>query len=159
MKLLGVLFSVFIISLVITKIIQGDYNYLLSGNIAMSVFLFITGIAHFKLQNGMLMMMPSLLPYKKGVVYLTGFIEIAAAAGLIIPKIRELIGWLLIVFLLCMLPANYLAAKRKVNLYKADYTGPGMSYFLYQRVPMQIILIAWVYYFSIHLQSGFLWIQ
>lgn len=65
----------------------------------MSVMLIFTAIAHFAFTKGMSMMVPSFIPYKTEIVYVTGVIEIAAAIGLFIPSLRVTTGWFLIVFL------------------------------------------------------------
>ena len=151
MKLLSVLFGASVFALIGAKIFQGDWNFLLSGNIAMAVFIIFTGVSHFKFQKGMAMMIPELFPAKMFLVYFTGFLEIAAGIGLLIPSLREITAIFLIIFFVCILPANYKASKENLNIYKADFTGPGMDYFWKQRLPMQIILIAWTFYFGIYL--------
>lgn len=151
MKLLTILFATFILSLLGTKIFQGDWNFLFSGNLGMAVFIIFTGFAHFKFQKGMAMMIPDFIPAKMFLVYFTGLIEIAAGVGLMIPSVRELTAILLIIFLILVFLANINSSKKKVNLFKADYSGPGMSYLYKERLPMQIILIAWTWFFGIYL--------
>ena len=151
MKLLSVLFGAFAIALIGTKIFQGEWNFLLSGNIAMAVFIIFTGISHFKFQKGMAMMIPDVFPAKMFLVYLTGFLEIAAGIGLLIPSLREITAILLIVFYVIILSANYKSSKQNINIFKADFSGPGMNYLWKERLPMQIILIAWTYFFGIYL--------
>jgi uncharacterized membrane protein len=98
MKPLIVLLFTYLISLLATRMITGDYNFLLSGNIAMSVMLLFTAIGHFKYTKGMTLMMPAFIPYKKELVYFTGLVEIAAAIGLLISDLRHLTSVLLIIF-------------------------------------------------------------
>lgn len=152
MKLLIILFATFALALLGTKVFQGNWNLLFSGNLGMAVFIIFTGFAHFKFQKGMAMMIPDFIPAKMFWVYLTGIIEIAAGIGLMIPSIREITSILLIIFYVLVFLANINSSKKKVNLFKADYTGPGMSYLFKERLPMQIILIAWTLYFGIYLQ-------
>lgn len=151
MKLLTILFATFILALLGTKIFQGDWNFLFSGNLGMAVFIIFTGLAHFKFQKGMAMMIPDFIPGKLFWVYFTGIIEIAAGIGLMIPSIRELTAFLLLIFYVLVFVANIRSSKKKVNIFKADYTGPGMGYLYKERIPMQIILIAWTWYFGIYL--------
>jgi len=151
MKLLTILFATFILALLGTKIFQGDWNFLFSGNLGMAVFIIFTGLAHFKFQKGMAMMIPDFILGKLFWVYFTGIIEIAAGIGLMIPSIRELTAFLLLVFYVLVFIANIRSSKKKVNIFKADYTGPGMGYLYKERIPMQIILIAWTWYFGIYL--------
>ncbi|WP_407481664.1 DoxX family protein [Elizabethkingia meningoseptica] len=152
MKLLSILFGVFILALIGTKLIQGEWNWLFSGNLGMCVFIIFTGFSHFKFQKGMAMMIPDFIPFKMFWVYFTGILEIAAGIGLMIPAIREITAILLIVFYVLVFMANVNSSKKNINIFKADYTGPGMKYLYKERVLMQIILIAWTWYFGIFLQ-------
>ncbi|WP_426278467.1 hypothetical protein ACN9MN_03895 [Chryseobacterium sp. S-02] len=151
MKLLVILFATFILALLGTKIFQGSWNFLFSGNLAMAVFIIFTGLSHFKFQKGMAMMIPDFIPAKMFWVYATGIIEIGAGIGLMIPSIREVTAILLIIFYVLVFVANINSSKKKINIFKADYTGPGMDYLYKERIPMQIILIAWTWYFGIYL--------
>lgn len=151
MKLLGILFVTFILALLGTKIFQGSWNFLFSGNLGMAVFIIFTGLSHFKFQKGMAMMIPEFIPAKMFWVYFTGIIEIAAGIGLMIPSIRETTAILLIIFYVLVFVANINSSKKKINIFKADYTGPGMNYLYKERIPMQLILIAWTWYFGIYL--------
>lgn len=151
MKLLVILFGTFILAIVGTMVFQGKPNLLFSGNLAMAVFILFTGFSHFKFQKGMAMMIPDGIPAKMFWVYFTGFLEIAAGIGLMIPDIREMTAILLIIFYILVFVANIKSSKKKINIFKADYTGPGMRYLYTQRIPMQIILIAWTWYFGVYL--------
>lgn len=151
MKLLTILFVTFALALIGTKIFQGNWNLVFSGNLGMAVFILFTGLAHFKFQKGMALMIPEFIPAKLFWVYFTGLIEIAAAIGLIIPSIRELTSILLIIFFVLVFIANIDSSRKKVNLFKADYSGPGMGYLYKERIPMQIILIAWTWFFGSYL--------
>ncbi|WP_267402625.1 MULTISPECIES: hypothetical protein [unclassified Chryseobacterium] len=151
MKLLTILFVTFIIALLGTKIFHGSWNFLFSGNLGMAVFIIFTGLAHFKFQKGMAMMIPDFIPAKIFWVYFTGIIEIGAGIGLMFPSIREITAVLLIIFYILVFVANITSSNKKVNLFKADYSGPGMNYLYKERLPMQIILIAWTWFFGIYL--------
>ncbi|MCF2218608.1 hypothetical protein H9Q08_04755 [Chryseobacterium sp. PS-8] len=151
MKLLTILFTTFILALFSTRIFQEDWNFVFSGNLGMAVFIIFTGFSHFKFQKGMAMMIPDFIPAKLFWVYITGIIEIAAGIGLMIPSIRELTAILLIVFYVLVFIANINSSRKKINIFKADFTGPGMAYLYKERIPMQIILIVWTWYFGIYL--------
>lgn len=148
MKPLIVLLVSFVISLIVLKIINGEMDYALSGRIAMSVMLLFTSIAHFVFTKGMAMMLPPFIPFKIEIVYLTGFIEMVAAIGLLIPRLSEVTGWLLIVFFILLLPANIYAASKQIDYEKASFDGKNLNY-LWFRIPLQIVFIAWVYFSAI----------
>lgn len=151
MKLLIILFATFILALLGIKIFQDNWNFLFSGNLAMAIFIVFTGFTHFKFQKGMALMIPDFIPAKMFWVYFTGLIEIAAGVGLMIPSIREVTAVLLIVFFVLIFIANINSSRKRVNLFKANYSGPGMSYLYRERIPMQVILIAWTWFFGIYL--------
>lgn len=148
MKPLIVLLSVFAISLLTTKFVRGNFELALSGRIAMSAMLVFTAVAHFAFTKGMAMMLPDFIPFKTGIVYLTGIIEIAAAIGLFIPNFRVITAWLLIAFFILILPANIFAAIKHIDYQKGTFDGNGLTY-LWFRVPLQILFIIWVYVSSI----------
>jgi uncharacterized membrane protein len=96
----------------------------------------------------MVLMVPNYIPYKKAVVYITGYIEMLAAIGLLVKTVREPVAWFTIFFLVLLLPANIHAAQNKVNLEKPDICGAGVNY-LWFRIPLQLFFIAWVYFFGV----------
>ncbi len=148
MKPLIVLLVSFLIALISIRILNGDYETALAARIAMSLMLVFTMIGHFAFTAGMLLMVPEMIPYKKAFVYFTGVVELLAAIGLLISKLQVLTGWLLICFFILLLPANINAAVKHIDYQKADRTGSGPSY-LWFRVPLQLLFIAWVYFAAI----------
>ena len=152
MKPLIALVVVFAVSLTLTWIYSGGFNYSLSGAIAMSAMLLLTAYGHFKFAKGMEAMLPGIIPYKNFIIVLTGIIEIAAAAGLLIPQLKTPAAWLLIIFFILILPANIVAAIRHIDYQKGTPDGPGPSY-LWFRIPLQLLFIAWVYFFIIYLNK------
>lgn len=144
MKPLLVLIVTFLISLLVLRLVRGDYHFALSGRIAMAVMLVFTSIAHFAFTKGMSMMLPEFVPYKTEMVYLTGVIEIVAAVGLLVPSVRVPVAWFLIAFFILLLPANIYAAVKHVDYEKATFAGNGLRY-LWFRIPLQIFFIAWTY--------------
>ncbi|MGF7042786.1 DoxX family protein [Mucilaginibacter lappiensis] len=143
MKPLIVLFIAFGISIVVTAITD-MYNIRLSAQIAMAVMMVFTSIGHFIYTRGMAMMLPSFIPFKKEIIYITGVLEIASAAGLLIPATRTITAWLLIIFFKVLTPANINAAIKHLNMEKGTYDGSGPRY-LWFRMPLQVLFIVWVY--------------
>jgi len=148
MKPLIVLLVSFVIALIVTRLIVGDFNVALSGRIAIASMLAFTAIGHFAFTKGMVMMIPDFIPFKKALVYFTGVIEILAAVGLLIPSFKALTAWLLIIFFILLLPANINAAIPHIDYQKGTFTGSGVAY-LWFRVPLQILFILWTYFSAI----------
>jgi uncharacterized membrane protein len=147
MKPLIVLIVTFLLSLVIARFSTGEWQLMFAGNAAMCCMLFLTAIGHFKFTKGMVMMLPPVIPFKKAVVYISGIVEVVLGIMLLLPSVRNIAGNLLIILFIVLLPANIYAARTKLDLEKANYEGPGMDY-LYFRVPLQLLFIGWVFYFS-----------
>ena len=94
-------------------------------------------------------MLPSFVPAKSFVIAATGVLEVLLAIVIHIQALQKLSGWLLIIMFLLFLPANIYAASKHLNYETGTYDGKGLSY-LWFRVPFQILLIAWTYYFVIN---------
>lgn len=150
MKTLVVLLSSFVIAIFVIKIVNKDYNFALSARIAMSIMLCFTAIGHFVFTKGMSMMIPQFIPFKIPLVYLTGFFEIVLAIGLLVPKVKVISGWTLIVFLLLMLPANIYASIHNIDYQRGTFDGNGISY-LWFRIPLQFLFLTWTYFSSIRI--------
>jgi len=150
MKPLVVLLSSFVIAIFIIKIVNKGYNFALSARIAMSIMLCFTAIGHFAFTKGMSMMIPQFIPFKTSLVHLTGLFEILLAIGLLIPKLKVVSGWTLIIFLLLILPANIYASIHNIDYQKGTFDGNGLSY-LWFRIPLQFLFIAWTYFSSIRI--------
>lgn len=148
MKPFIVLATASLIALFAIKYFQGNYHFDKAARIGMSVMLLFTALGHVIYTEGMQLMIPDFIPYKKTVVYLTGVIEVMASIGLFFPRVRVFIAWLLILFFILILPANIKAALEEINYQKATFDGKGLSY-LWFRIPFQVLLIAWVYFSSI----------
>jgi len=153
MKPLLVLVLAFLLVLFPLYWLQGNWNFMLAGNVAMASMLVFTALGHFVYWQGMVMMLPQMLPAKKTLVYFTGVMEIAFAIGLYIPATRRLSADLLVLFFLVVLPANINAAQKNVDFQKASYDGKGVGY-LWLRIPLQVIFIFWAAYFGIILQAA-----
>lgn len=95
----------------------------------------------------MVMMLPPAIPFKLAVVYLSGVVEIVLGIMLLFPAGRSIAGYMLIFLFIVMLPANIYAAMIHLNMEKANLEGPGVEY-LYFRLPLQVLFIGWVLYFS-----------
>ena len=152
MKPLLVLLSAFGLALAATWLLTGQLDYRLAGNVAMAVMLFFTGLAHVPYVRGMAQMLPAWLPAKNAWVYATGLLEIVGGIGLLLPTWRPLAATCLLVFLVLILPANIISARKHLDYQRGTLTGPGPRY-LWFRVPLQLLFIGWTWYFGLHLAS------
>ncbi|WP_286858149.1 MULTISPECIES: DoxX family protein [Sphingobacterium] len=146
MKPLFVLLIVFIIGNLVIRQYRGYMDYHLAGKIALAATLLFTSLGHLIYTKGMMLMLPDFIPLKKEMIYLTGLLEVMAAFGLFVPSLSRLTGILLIVFFILILPTNIFASIRHLNYETATYDGKGTGY-LWFRIPFQVFLICWTYYF------------
>lgn len=148
MKPFFVLIAVFLLSLAGTWIFQNQPDYVLSGRLALSAMLVFTAAGHFAFSRGMAMMLPEWLPFRVTLVHVTGILEFLAAAGIFVPGAEKLTGISLILFFILVLPANIRAARIGLNYQTARRDGEGLGY-LWFRIPFQMLLIVWTYFFLI----------
>lgn len=103
---------------------------------ALAAMFIFTGTAHFtKMKNDLGRMVPAMFPRPELVIFVTGALEFAGAAGLLFPRLRAAAALSLIVLLICMFPANVKAARERLNLGGRPATP------LLLRVPMQLLFI------------------
>ncbi|SEC86229.1 Uncharacterized membrane protein [Tenacibaculum sp. MAR_2009_124] len=148
MKPLIILLSTFIITLLVQKLTRKSINYIFAGRIAMSIMLIFTALGHFIFTEGMIKMIPDFLPHKNHLVILTGILEIVISISLFSTNLRPIFGWILIVFLIVILPTNIKASMENLNYQTGSYNRNGLSY-LWFRIPLQLLFIGWSYFFTI----------
>lgn len=112
------------------------------ARVGVSVFFVFTSIGHFIRTEEMAAMLPPSAPYRTGLVYFTGILELLGAAGVWIPGLTRLTGFFLILMLIGLLPANVYSAVNRVDF---GGHGAGPAYLLI-RVPFQLFVVWWTYY-------------
>ena len=115
------------------------------ARVGLTLFFAFTAFGHFVRTEEMAEMLPPPVPYRVGLVYLTGVFELAGAAGVWVPRLRRLAGICLIVMLLGVLPANVYAALNRVA-FGGHEAGPA---YLLVRVPFQLLVAWWVYFAAV----------
>jgi uncharacterized membrane protein len=112
------------------------------AKVGVSVLLLITASGHFLQGEAMAEMLPSFVPFRLPIIYITGVFEFLGAIGIWIPALERLTGACLILMLIGVLPSNVYAALNYVP-FGGHEIGPG---YLLVRVPFQLLLIGWIYY-------------
>ena len=153
MKPLFVLLAAFALTALALKLSKKKWDVNKAGRIAMSCMLLFTASGHFVFVEGMSMMLPDFVPFKKELILITGLLEIGFAVGILFNKTRRITSLLLIAFFICILPSNIYAALNHLDIENANYSGPGPEY-LWMRVPLQVFFISWVYYFGFKTAPG-----
>ncbi len=105
-----------------------------------------TGVLHFLAADVFVRVVPPYLPYPQALVLASGAAEIAGALGVLVPGlVRRLAGWGLILLLAAVFPANVHMA-----LHPDQIAGLNVApLILWLRLPLQLVLIAWVWWVSL----------
>ncbi len=98
------------------------------------------GVFHFLKTDAFVKIVPPYLPTPRLLVYASGIAEITGAFGLLLPPIRRLAAWGLVLLLIAVFPANLYMAIHSVQV----TTTPAPQWLLWARLPLQAILIWWV---------------
>ena len=112
------------------------------ARVGLSLFFIFTSIGHFIRTDEMAAMLPASMPYRVWLIYVTGILELLGAIGVWVPRLTKLTGFLLILMLIGILPANIYSAINRVDF---GGHGAGPAYLLV-RVPFQIFVIWWTYF-------------
>lgn len=112
------------------------------ARVGLSLFFLFTSIGHFIKTEEMAAMLPASVPYRIWLIYVTGILELLGATGVWIPRLTKLTGFLLILMLIGVLPANIYSAINRVD-FGGHAAGPA---YLLVRVPFQIFAIWWTYF-------------
>lgn len=102
----------------------------------------LAGINHFWHTEKYLRIMPPYLPWHEELVAISGICEIILGVALLFPSIRRIAAWGIIALLIAVFPAN---VQMLINYWKDDHP---WLWFAIVRVPLQPILIWWVYQFT-----------
>ncbi|MCA9917054.1 MAG: DoxX family membrane protein [Anaerolineales bacterium] len=123
---------------------QWDYLQGMRSKAAVSfgLMFIISGTTHFTNPEGFVAIMPPFLPEPLLLVYLSGIAEIGLGIGLVLPGWRSWVGVGAILLLLAVFPANVYAAINGIPSPGA----PENSLYLWLRLPLQPVFIAWVWW-------------
>lgn len=100
------------------------------------------GANHFRVPQFYESIMPPYLPWHYVLVILSGIAEILLGIGLLIPQLSVYAAWGLILLLLAVFPANIHMA-----MHPEQYPNiPTIA--LWIRLPLQLVLIAWAFWYT-----------
>ena len=110
----------------------------------LTVGMVFVGVMHFVNPADFVAIVPAVLPAKLALVYISGIAEIAGGLGLILPQTRRLAGWGLVALYIAVFPANINMLVNHLPL--GDK--PVETWQLWARLPIQLVLIAWAYWYT-----------
>lgn len=122
-----------------------DFDGRGAAAVGLSLLFILTGSGHFMLTEPMAQMLPPWAPARVPLVYLTGVLELGIAAGFLVPRLRRVTGRITVVILIVFLAVNIYAAINHV-----PFGGHELgTVYLFIRVPVQLAILLWVYWFAI----------
>jgi uncharacterized membrane protein len=108
--------------------------------IGLAIFFIIAGSLHFIFPAPYFRIMPPFLPWPGALIAISGAAEILGGAGLLTARWRRPAAYGLALLLVAVFPANIYMAIAHV-----EFPGwLGQSWFQWLRLPLQLVLIAWV---------------
>ncbi|HEV8320402.1 MAG TPA: DoxX family membrane protein [Myxococcota bacterium] len=110
----------------------------------LTLFMVGSGINHFWAPGAYVAMMPAILPWPLGLVYVSGAFEILGGLGLILRATRRPAAVGLIALLLAVFPANVNMAVNHLPL--AGHVLPAWA--LWARLPFQALFIVWAAWYA-----------
>lgn len=114
--------------------------------VLMAALYVLAGTMHFVAPGFYVQMMPAYLPWHLALVYVSGVCEIALGLGLLVPRLRRIAAWGVILLLIAVFPANVnMAVHSIVPAGLPAWMPPPRPSGLWLRLPMQLVLIAWAY--------------
>ena len=116
-------------------------NWRLTFRILLGVFFMVAGANHFHAPDIYLGMMPPWLPSPLTLVNLSGAAEILGGIGILVPATKHFSAWGLIALLIAIFPANLHVALQG-HMPGFDFS----PFILWMRLPLQLVLIAWVWW-------------
>lgn len=105
------------------------------------LFFIFAGLNHFREPGLYVKIIPPHFPDPALLVWISGWLEIAGGASLLVPSLRRVAAWSLIALLIAVFPANIYMA-----LYPHAIGGLHIpAWLLWLRLPLQFVLIAWIW--------------
>ncbi|MGQ0503786.1 MAG: DoxX family protein [Myxococcaceae bacterium] len=108
-------------------------------------FMIFAGVMHFVAPKGFVRIVPNALPAPRALVFISGFFEVLGGVGLLIPATQKYAAWGLVALFIAVFPANVNMAVNRIPLGRKQLP----TWTLWARLPLQLVLIAWAYWFTI----------
>jgi uncharacterized membrane protein len=118
--------------------------YKIGFQILLALAMIVIGAVHFTDPEPFVKIVPDYLPYHLELVYLSGFFEVLAGFGLLIPRVSRAAAWILVVLFITVFPANIYQAVNNIAVPALPHDPP----LIWLRLPFQAFLVAWAWWFT-----------
>lgn len=119
-------------------------RYKIVFQIILAIAMVVVGALHFTEPEGFVKIVPDYLPYPLALVYISGFVEVLAGVGLLIPQGSRAAAWILVVLFIAVFPANLYQAVNNIEVASLPHDPPLKEL----RLPFQAVLVAWAWWFT-----------
>lgn len=120
--------------------------------LALAAVVFVgAGVMHFVRPAFFVAIVPPFLPAPLALVYVSGVFELLGGIGLLVPRARRWAAYGLIALLIAVFPANIYMAVEAERFAAELKISPAA---LFARLPLQLVLIAWVYAIAAPVRSS-----
>src|SRR5687768_1524131 len=143
--MLVLLLAPYLVIRVLSRAMNRDFDARRAASLGLTLLFIFTGVGHFIETELMSQMLPSWVPARIPLIYLTGLLEFAIAIGFLFRKLRYFTGWVAVAVLILFFPGNIYAAVNHVPV-GGHAWGP---VYLLIRAPLQAIIVLWAYWFTI----------
>jgi uncharacterized membrane protein len=135
----------YLVARLLNALTARSYDPNAAGAIGLGILFVFTGVGHFTQTEPMAQMLPSFVPGRIALVYVTGVLEWVIALGFFTPRFRAAAGLLAAAVLIAFFPANIYAAFAHVPM-GGHAWGP---VYLLIRAPLQLAILLWAIHFTI----------
>jgi len=115
-------------------------KFIPNKNLILAIFLLLAAISHFLVPQLFLPAMPPYIPWHHEIIFLTGVLEIFFAIGLIYHRTIKLTSYLLIAYLIAIIPAHIHVSLNEISIF-----GINSPFLLWARTFFQFVFIYWAY--------------
>lgn len=105
-----------------------------------------SGVGHFARPGWYLRLMPPYLPWHRGLIFVSGAVELLLGVLLLVPRTGRWAAWGLIALLAAVFPANVHMAVTSATA--APAVPEVAPFWAWARLPLQGALIAWAYWYT-----------
>ena len=112
--------------------------------ILLAIAMIVAGVKHFTDPEPFERIIPDFLPFHWSLVYSSGFLEVLAGIGLLIPQLSRAAAWTLVGLYIAVFPANLYQAIHNIDVPALPHDPP----LIWLRLPFQALLVVWAWWFT-----------
>ena len=123
--------------------VRGTFTPRRAALLGMAAGMAFAGLSHLLMPTPFIQHLPTWVPMREPLIFVTGLLEIALAAALLPARRRRLAGFALAGYLLAVFPSNVYVAVAQVEV-----EGQPGGLYPWLRLPLQLVFIAWALWAS-----------